>query len=103
MTNGLEIEANGKYKNPRYKFIKGSGIYDLYMRIDRKTKKLWSKIGEPTKSQRIFRVLQITQNDRMVQFASISFDASVYEFTMALLSERLFMVPVDIINDFNKF
>ncbi|PPA82098.1 non-ribosomal peptide synthetase [Brevibacillus laterosporus] len=50
------------------------------------------------------KILEITPNDRVGQFASISFDASVSEFFMALLTgASLYMIPKDTINDFVSF
>ncbi|HZG18214.1 MAG TPA: amino acid adenylation domain-containing protein [Candidatus Bathyarchaeia archaeon] len=46
----------------------------------------------------------ITESDRIGQFASISFDASVSEFFMALLTgASLYMIPKEIINHFHRF
>lgn len=48
--------------------------------------------------------LHITDSDRIVQFASISFDASVWEIFMALLTgAQLHILSKDIVNDYNKF
>ncbi|MBA4532701.1 non-ribosomal peptide synthetase [Brevibacillus halotolerans] len=50
------------------------------------------------------KILEITPNDRVGQFASISFDASVSEFFMALLTgASLYMIAKDTINDFVSF
>ncbi len=46
----------------------------------------------------------ITQNDRIIQFASCAFDASVSEIYMALLlGATLYVISNDIINDYRKF
>jgi tyrocidine synthetase-3 len=48
--------------------------------------------------------LKVTDNDRIVQFASISFDASVWEIFMALLTgAQLHILTKDVINDYCKF
>lgn len=50
------------------------------------------------------KILEITPEDRVGQFASISFDASVSEFFMALLTgASLYIIPKDTINDFVTF
>ncbi len=46
----------------------------------------------------------VTHTDRIIQFASISFDASVWESFMALLTgASLYIVPSHVINDFDNF
>mgnify|MGYP005834128821 CR=1 FL=1 len=46
----------------------------------------------------------ITQADRIMQFASSSFDASVWEIFMALLAgAALYIVPGDVINNYEEF
>ncbi|MEZ2737799.1 gramicidin S non-ribosomal peptide synthetase GrsA, partial [Aneurinibacillus aneurinilyticus] len=48
--------------------------------------------------------LNVTEKDRIGQFASISFDASVWEMFMALLTgASLYIILKDTINDFVKF
>lgn len=47
--------------------------------------------------------LKVNEKDRVLQFASSSFDASVWESFMALLTgARLYVVSKEVINDFNK-
>ncbi|SHM51676.1 surfactin family lipopeptide synthetase A [Anaerosporobacter mobilis DSM 15930] len=47
---------------------------------------------------------RITKEDKILQFANISFDASVWEITMALLNgATLILVPTDTIADTEKF
>lgn len=49
-------------------------------------------------------VIGINKEDKILQFASISFDASIWEITMALLSgAALYMVDDEIINNVNSF
>ncbi|MCK4258506.1 MAG: non-ribosomal peptide synthase/polyketide synthase [Halanaerobiales bacterium] len=48
--------------------------------------------------------LGINEEDRIIQFASSAFDASVWEIYMALLTgARLYLINKDIINDYHKF
>ncbi len=48
--------------------------------------------------------LGVNENDRIIQFASISFDASVWEMFMALLAgSQLYIVPRDVINSYDSF
>jgi amino acid adenylation domain-containing protein/thioester reductase-like protein/non-ribosomal peptide synthase protein (TIGR01720 family) len=48
--------------------------------------------------------LEIKADDRIIQFASSSFDASVWEIFMSLLAgATLYIVPRGIIHDYNKF
>ena len=48
--------------------------------------------------------LGITKDDRIIQFASFSFDASVWEIFMALLTgATAYLVPREIINNYTKF
>ncbi|WP_425341227.1 amino acid adenylation domain-containing protein [Brevibacillus borstelensis] len=50
------------------------------------------------------KILEITSEDRIGQFASISFDASVSEFFMALFTgASLHIIPKDTINDLPRF
>ncbi|MCK4261108.1 MAG: amino acid adenylation domain-containing protein, partial [Halanaerobiales bacterium] len=50
------------------------------------------------------RFFAIREEDRIVQFASCAFDASVWEIFMALLSgARLYLITKDIINNYEKF
>ncbi|MCK4260903.1 MAG: amino acid adenylation domain-containing protein, partial [Halanaerobiales bacterium] len=48
--------------------------------------------------------LGVNEDDRVIQFASCAFDASVWEIYMALLTgARLYLINKDIINDYEKF
>lgn len=50
------------------------------------------------------RIFEITPEDNLLQFSSLSFDASIWEFTVALLSGATLVVPSsDIILDVHKF
>ncbi|MCK4258971.1 MAG: amino acid adenylation domain-containing protein [Halanaerobiales bacterium] len=50
------------------------------------------------------RDIGVNESDKIIQFASCSFDASVWETYMALLSgATLYIVPEDVINDYKEF
>lgn len=78
------IYTSGSTGKPKGVMIKNKGIANL--------KKFFStKFG-------------VTDNDRVVQFASIAFDASIWEIFMTLLAgAQLYIVPRDVISNYSSF
>lgn len=78
------IYTSGSTGKPKGVMIKNKGIANL--------KKFFSaKLG-------------VTDNDRIVQFASVSFDASIWEIFMTLLlGAQLYIVPRDVISSYSSF
>ena len=78
------IYTSGSTGNPKGVMIEHQGIENLKIYFENQ--------------------LGITPQDRIIQFASISFDASVWELFMAILNGATsYLVPKEVINNYAKF